>query len=132
MKRGFTLIELLAVIALIALIAIIAFPSIMNQITKSKSDVISTANDTMIQAAELYLDGNVNLQTYKTDTNICITLEVLVNEGNLKAPIKNLDTGKTMDVKTNAIQVTYQASSHLIKDGKVGLLSTLSCQKIIK
>lgn len=131
MKRGFTLIELLAVISLIALISIIALPSIMSQITNSKGDVTSTANSTLINAAELYLDGNVNLQAYKEDTNICITLEVLVNEGNLKEPIKNLDTGKTMDIKTNAIQVTYNASSHLITNGKVGLLSELSCQKTI-
>ncbi len=132
MKRGFTLIELLAVIALIALIAIIALPSIMSQITKSKGDVTWAANDTMVNAAELYLDGNVNLQAYKEDTTFCITLEVLVNEGNLKEPIKNLDTGKNMDLKTNAIQVTYDVSSHLIKDGKVGLLSNLSCQKTVQ
>lgn len=132
MKRGFTLIELLAVISLIALIAMIALPSIMSQITKSRGDVTTTANDTMVHAAELYLEQNVNLQPYKTDTNFCITLEVLVQEGSLKAPIKNLDTGKNMDLKINAIQVTYRAGKHLVNDGKVGLLSNLECGKTIK
>lgn len=133
MKRsGFTLIELLGVIVLIGLISIIALPSITSQLTKSKGDVNSAASETMIAAAELYLDNNVNLQAYKTNTNFCITLEVLVNHGDLKAPIKNLETGKTMDLKANAIQVTYDITNHLIKDGKVGLLSNLTCNEKIQ
>lgn len=132
MKKGFTLIELLAVIVLIGLISIIALPSITNQFTKSKGEVNSVANETMVNAAELYLDSNVNLQTYTVDTNFCITLEVLVNNGNLKAPIKNLQTGKNMDLKTNAIQVTYHPNNRIINDGKVGLLSGLSCDKKIQ
>jgi type IV pilus assembly protein PilA len=132
MKKGFTLIELLAVIVLIALISLIALPSITSQFTKTKSDVNEKANETLIAAAELYLDNNVNLQENKTDTNICVTLEVLVNNGNLKAPVKNLETGKNMDLKGNAIQVTYHVDNKIINDGKVGLLANLTCDKKIQ
>lgn len=132
MKKGFTLIELLAVIVVIAIISLIALPSITSQLTKTKGDVNKKANETIINAAELYLDHNVNLQEFKTDTNICVTLEVLVNNGNLKAPIKNLETGKSLDLKTNAVQITYHAGTKVMNNGKVGALSGLSCNKKIQ
>lgn len=132
MKKGFTLIELLAVISLIGLISIIALPSVISQLTKSKGNANGVANQTLIAAAEEYIDNNVNLQAYKTDTKICVTLEVLVDNGSLESPIKNLETGKNMDLKTNAIEVTYYANNKIIRDGKVGALSKLSCDQKIQ
>ena len=127
MKKGFTLVELLAVIVIIALISILAFPSILNQFTKSKGTVNETAKETYVNATELYLDNNVNLQQYVSDTKICVSFEVLINSGNLKGPIKNLETGRNMDIKTNGVQVTYHASTKVINDGVVGGLTSLDC-----
>lgn len=131
MKRGFTLIELLAVIVIIALISLIAFPSILNQFSKSRGNMNSASTETLVNAAELYLDSNVNLQKYKTDTNFCVTLEVLVNNGLLKGPIKNVETGKNMDLKTNAIQITYHADTKVMNGGKLGGLTSLTCTEKI-
>ena len=127
MKQGFTLVELLAVIVLVALISIIAFPSILNQFTKSKGSMNDTAKETYINATELYLDNNVNLQQYAVDTNICVSFKVLVDNGNLKEPIKNLETGRNMDIATNGVQVTYHASTKVINNGVVGGLTSLDC-----
>ena len=131
MKKGFTLIELLAVIVVIALISLIAFPSIINQFSKSRGNMSGASNETIMTAAELYLDNNVNLQKYKVDTNFCITLEVLVKNGLLKEPIKNIETGKNYDLATNAVQVTYHADTRIIKDGKIGGLTSLDCAERI-
>lgn len=127
MERGFTLVELLAAIVIVALISILAFPSILNQFTKSKGTVNETAKEAYVNATELYLDNNVNLQQYIVDTKICVSFEVLVNNGNLKEPIKNLETGRNMDIKTNGVQVTYHASTKVINDGVVGGLTSLDC-----
>ncbi len=127
MKKGFTLVELLAVIVIIALISILAFPSILNQFTKSKGTVNETAKETYVNATELYLDNNVNLQQYVSDTKICVSFEVLINSGNLKGPIKNLETGRNMDTATNGVQVTYHANTKVINEGVVGGLTSLDC-----
>ena len=127
MERGFTLVELLAAIVIVALISILVFPSILNQFTKSKGTVNETAKEAYVNATELYLDNNVNLQQYIVDTKICVSFEVLVNNGNLKEPIKNLETGRNMDIKTNGVQVTYHASTEVINDGVVGGLTSLDC-----
>ena len=39
-KKGFTLVELMAVIIIISLIAILTFPNIINQIKKSKQQLL--------------------------------------------------------------------------------------------
>ncbi len=127
MERGFTLVELLAVIVVIALISIIAFPSVLNQFTKSKGSMNNTAKETYINATELYLDNNVNLQQYVVDTKICVSFDVLVDNGNLKEPIKNLETGRNMDLATNGVQVTYHADTKVINEGVVGGLTSLDC-----
>lgn len=127
MERGFTLVELLAAIVIVALISILVFPSILNQFTKSKGTVNETAKEAYVNATELYLDNNVNLQQYIVDTKICVSFEVLVNNGNLKEPIKNLETGRNMDIKTNGVQVIYHASTKVINDGVVGGLTSLDC-----
>ena len=66
-------------------------------------------------------------QFTKSKGSICVSFDVLVDNGNLKEPIKNLETGRNMDLATNGVQVTYHADTKVINEGVVGGLTSLDC-----
>ncbi len=89
MKRGFTLIEMLVVIVIISLLSLMIFPTIMNQVGDKKSEISEVTKKMIIDAAELYArERNIN--------NSFITLNDLVEDEKLEAPIKDSDTGKNI------------------------------------
>jgi prepilin-type N-terminal cleavage/methylation domain-containing protein len=106
MRKGFTLAELLGVIVIISILAILVLPPIINQI-KNKSDVISEATMTIIESATyLYMDGNRNVYPVNPATDYCITLQQLVDDNRLSAPI--IDTnGNTISLsKIVLVEIT--------------------------
>ena len=95
-KKGFTLMEMVAVVAIIALLLITVLPSILIQIDNKKQD-ISDVNKQMIYAAtDNYLDYHKISYPMEANKLYCITLETLVNAGELESPIKDAKTGNTI------------------------------------
>ncbi len=107
MKRGFTLIELLGVMIILALLVIFTFPNIVNFI-KSSSEKNDNMNLNLIyNAADLYIKENKNNFPKVNGNSYCITLEDLVDSGNLKTPIVLSDSNDDI-TSLKSVQVIYQ------------------------
>ncbi|MDD2377349.1 MAG: prepilin-type N-terminal cleavage/methylation domain-containing protein [Bacilli bacterium] len=99
-KKGFTLIELLGVLILISLLAILVTPSIIERLKGSES-ILDKATMTLIEGSmELYLEQNTNVYPKVNGSVYCISVEELVNSGQLQAPIINASTGKEIPLNT--------------------------------
>lgn len=89
MKKGFTLLEMLAVIVVISILSLIILPNIMGQLADKKEEISKVSQKIILSAAELYArERNIN--------NSFITLNDLVEDEKLEAPIKDSDTGKNI------------------------------------
>ena len=98
MRKGFTLAEVLGVVAVLSLIMILIIPPIANQIIKSKQDVSDATLKLIYNATELYIDKNQNDYPIYDGNIYCISLQKLVDNNDLKAPIKDIKNGKDIDL----------------------------------
>ena len=101
MRKGFTLIEMIAVIIILALISVIALPNIANQLSQKKEEVSEATKKIIFSATELYMQDRLNSYPRETpdynacnQTCYCVSLQELVNEGLLKKPLKDYQTGQ--------------------------------------
>lgn len=104
-NKGFTLMEMIAVIGIISLMALIVLPSVINQLAKKKTELGDATKKLIYTAADLYFSDQIN--TYPKEIggkNYCVSLEILVNEGYLKKPLKDLENGK--EIKLNRLVKT--------------------------
>ena len=115
MRKGFTLAEVLGVVAVLSLIMILIIPPIANQIIKSKQDVSDATLKLIYNATELYIDKNQNDYPIYDGNVYCVALQTLVDNNELKAPIKDIRNGKDIDLKnivkitiTNAANINYE------------------------
>lgn len=88
-NKAFTLVELMGVITIIALISVLVAPTIINQIRSSKGRVDKVTERLIFSAADLYLDENKDTFLLKEGNAYCVTLEDLVNDDKLQAPLLN-------------------------------------------
>ena len=121
MKKGFTLAELLGVIVILGLIALLSFPPIVSQIKKSKKE-IDEGNLIVIQTAfERYKNENAHKLVLE-DTDYCIKLQILVDDGKLDTPIKKSDNTE-IDVNLTYLRLksnnTYDLVTQLDIDKNV-------------
>ena len=93
MKRGFTLVELIATISIIALLSIVIIPSVLNQLGNKKEEISESNKQLIYTATDNYLSYNTEKYPMIPKDVYCITLETLVNNGELKSPIKDFKTG---------------------------------------
>lgn len=100
MKKGFTLIEMIAVVAIIALLMITVIPSILNQIGNKKEEMSNANKEAIYTATDNYLDYNSATYPMNANNTYCITLEALVNAGELKSPIKDFESGNEIPLNT--------------------------------
>lgn len=103
-KKGFTLVELLAVLVIFGILCTFAIPPILNQVNKSKDKVNNTSIDIIGKAASLYFDNNLN-----ASSTYCVSLQELVDQDLLQAPIKDLETGEIFDLN-QIVQIKTDAS----------------------
>lgn len=96
MKKGFTLAELMGVIVIISIIAILAFPPIINQIKKQRAKISDATMVLLGEATYLYTDYHKNTYPIVSATTYCITLQQLVDDNKLSAPIINATTGQPL------------------------------------
>lgn len=79
-NKGITLIELLAVLAIIALLALIVYPIVSSVIKDSTSDTTKATNNSIKEAAEMYVTDKLETTEINSET---VTLEQLSNGGYL-------------------------------------------------
>ena len=97
-KNGFTLIELLGVIIIIGVLSVIALPQIINQMTKSKDKFSSATLKILYAAGEIYVDQNQSTYHQTKGNTFCITLQELVDQGQLESPIVDANSGQEISL----------------------------------
>ena len=116
MNKGFTLIELIAVVIIVALISIVSVPAVVNQLVTKKQDVSNVTEQIIFDATELYInDNNIVVFDYE-----CVSLDKLVSEGYLTAPIKDAISGEE-------IELTKQVKATKINSSEYEFLLTDKC-----
>ena len=110
-NKGFTLMEMIAVIGIVSLMALMVLPAIINQLAQKKTELGDSTKKIIYTAADLYFSNKSSI--YPKDIgrkNYCVTLETLVNEGYLKKPLKDLETGKEIKL-TRLVKTTVNTYS---------------------
>ena len=100
MKNGFTLVEMVAVILIMFLISITVIPSILNKVNNKKEEMSETSLLLIKTATNKYLESKPTTYS-KTSGNIYyITLNDVVESGELSSPIKDVKTGNEIALTT--------------------------------
>ncbi len=100
MKRGFTLVEMIAVILLMALISITVLPSILNQVNNKKEEISESSEKIIFSAASNYLNNKTITYPKLSGNTYCITLNELVQNGELSSPVKDIKSGNEISLNT--------------------------------
>lgn len=111
-KKGFTLIEVIMVIAIIALISLLLVPNVVSLIGKNNKESCENLKDNIISATKIYVNMNkyeLGFDCNNTPENI--TLQTLVNSGDLKEPVINPITKEEIDLNNSSVLVTYNCTS---------------------
>ncbi len=103
-NRGYTLLELLGVIIILALLTTLVFPSIINSIKKSSDKIDSATMELISNAADLYIDNNLNDFIKNNGNKYEIKLQDLLDSSNLPNSI-NLSN---KDINDKCVQVIYE------------------------
>lgn len=122
MKKGFTLVEMIAVIAIIAILMITVIPSILNQLSNKKEEISEVNKTAIYTATDNFLDYNHNSYPLEYGRTYCITLETLVNAGELESPIHDIKTGN--DIPLNMV---VKAVINAYSDPEYELVSSDQC-----
>ncbi len=106
-KGAFTLIELLVVIIILGIIAVLVIPTIDKYLQNSYNRAAMVLERSVQEATELYMANNSSLypELNNPDSEIFINLQVLVDKGYFKAPIKNPLTHENLTL-TEQIKIT--------------------------
>lgn len=94
-NKGFTLIELISVISLLVVLALIVVPSVMTFINKNKENSYIEMLNSIESAADVYMTENrYNESVITKALDNGITLQDLIDNGNLKNSLNNPITGE--------------------------------------
>lgn len=111
-RKGFTLVELLAVIVILGIIGVIVFPTITKTMRNSKQKAYEEQINEIVRNAKIWGGKHTEeLPEIGSEKSVCISLEVLQNEGLLAfGDIKDpRDEEKNID---GSIQITYSKEYH--------------------
>ena len=106
-KKGFTLVELIGVVIILALISLLAFPTILNSIRNTKSQLSAVSKEILYSAASSYVSNNLNDFPKKNGNTFCVTLESLVQNEYLPTKVYDSVTGEEIPL-SNIIEVKYE------------------------
>ena len=118
-KKGFTLTELLGVIVIIGILLILIVPGIINRLSNSGDKAKDTENELIYNAADQYIRENPNEYPPGKSGRYCITIQSLVDDGKLAAPVTDVNTGK--DITNMSVMVTIYSTGntdHELKEGE--------------
>lgn len=115
-KKGFTLIELLMVIVLIGILSLILVPNIVSLFNKNNVKSCESLRNNIISSAKIYVTNNkYELGFDCTSTAKEISLQTLVDAGDLTAPVKNPVTKEDLlnpsNGKNYKVEVIYNCTS---------------------
>lgn len=117
-NKGFTLTEILGVIVIIALLLILIVPNIINRISNSGDDAKDTENQIIYDAADQYIKENPSEYPPGKSGRYCITIQSLVDDGKLVAPVIDVTTGE--DITNLSVMVTIYSTGNTDYELKEG------------
>ncbi len=107
-KKGFTLAELLGVIVIISLLVILVMPSIINKLSKNKSEVNTSLNELIYKASDTYISENKDLFTpVNGGKKYCISLRTLIDDGKLSEPVKDITSDEDISDTKSVLVTVY-------------------------
>ncbi len=114
-KKGFTLIETIMVIAILALLMLILVPNVITLINKNNIKSCHSLEDSIKNAAKIYVTNNKYQLGFSCDTTKEITIQTLVNSGDLKLTDNELVNPKDNSTikQDKEITVTYDCNKKI-------------------
>ena len=112
-RKGFTLIETIMVIAILALLMLILVPNVISLINKNNIKSCQNLEDSIKNAAKVYVANNKYQLGFSCDTAKEITIQTLVDSGDLKLTdnkLVNPVSGKDIPLSSK-ITVTYNCTT---------------------
>ena len=112
-RKGFTLIETIMVIAILALLMLILVPNVISLINKNNIKSCQNLEDSIKNAAKVYVANNKYQLGFSCDTAKEITIQTLVDSGDLKLTdnkLVNPISGKDNPL-SRKIKVTYNCTT---------------------
>ena len=103
-NKGFTIIELLGVMIILSMIVLLVFPKIINSVKSNKSGD-EAIEKIIYSATSLYIDDNSDYYTKRNNKTYCIKIKDLVDNNNLKKPVKYKDKKDITNYMT--VKATY-------------------------
>ncbi len=118
-QKAFTLTELLGVIVIIGILLILIVPGIINRLSNSGNKAKNTENELIYNAADQYIRENPSEYPPGKSGRYCITIQSLIDDGKLAAPVTDVNTGK--DITHLSVMVTIYSTGntdHELKEGE--------------
>lgn len=112
-KKGFTLIETIMVIAILALLMLILVPNVITLINKNNIKSCQNLEASIKNAAKVYITNNKYQLGFSCDTAKEITIQTLVDAGDLKLSdnkLVNPASGENIPLNST-IKVTYNCTT---------------------
>lgn len=114
-KRGFTLVEMIITITLLCTILLLVIPSILSQLSSKTSDLESTEEQMIVEAAKVYTSKYSEEFSYKSSKNThCIAMDALKKEG-LYTPSTNSKFFNSKDDYFVEVVVTSETKKFRLK-----------------
>ena len=104
-RKAFTLIEMLVVIVIITMLTVLIVPKVINQVTQKKEEISDISKKLVFDATDLYISENNNKYIKNSGNIYCVTIDNLVKDDKLSAPVKDLKTGREIPLN-KTIKVT--------------------------
>lgn len=116
-QNGFTLAELLGVIVILALLMLLVFPNVINQLKEGKSAITSSVETLIFNGAGTYINGNQNEYPISKDATYCLTLQQLVEAGEIPEGLLIDENGNKLDLsKKVEVKIQNQTKSYQMND----------------
>ena len=113
-KKGFTIIELIMVIVIISILSLVLVPNIITFNNKNKIKSCESLEKNIISAAKIYVTNNKYDLGFDCSEAKKISLQTLVDSGDLSSPITNPVTGEKLKLEgtdANKVEVTYNCDT---------------------
>lgn len=112
-KKGFTLVETILVVAILALLMLILVPNVIVLINKNNKESCENLKDNIISATKIYVNTNKYDLGFVCNIAKNITLQTLVDSGDLKIDNNDLINPKdnTKIDLSSSVEVTYNCTN---------------------
>ena len=81
-----------------SVLALVLVPQILNQVNQSRGQISGVTLKVLYQAGEIYLDKHQSTYHIAPGNTFCITLQEMVEEGELETPILDANSGSEISL----------------------------------